>query len=210
MCSVNRLNKTPFCLSADPCLSGGSCTDDINTFYCTCLPGFTGPRCAAEVNECQSSPCKNGGTCTDYVNSYTCTCKPGFTGLHCETNIPDCTERWVYMFTWMKNYLLSILNLMNKRIRRVLTALVHACPAVLALMVERVWTRSTASPARAAPDSPASTASTRWTSATHNPASMEESVTMAWRHFTAPAPKDTPATAVRYTHYKPTAFITKT
>ncbi|KAK1785538.1 hypothetical protein P4O66_018902 [Electrophorus voltai] len=77
---------------SDPCLSGGSCTDGINTFHCTCLPGFAGPQCAVEVNECQSAPCRNGGTCTDYVNSYTCTCRPGYTGLHCETNIPDCTE----------------------------------------------------------------------------------------------------------------------
>lgn len=77
----------------DPCLNGGSCIDDVNSFHCSCLPGFTGPHCAVEINECQSSPCENGGTCTDYVNSYTCTCRPGFTGIHCETNIPDCTER---------------------------------------------------------------------------------------------------------------------
>uniref|UniRef100_A0A8C5BWX1 Notch receptor 3 n=1 Tax=Gadus morhua TaxID=8049 RepID=A0A8C5BWX1_GADMO len=79
-------------LSLDPCLSGGSCKDSINSFQCSCLPGFTGPSCAMEVNECQSSPCKNGGSCTDYVNSYTCSCRPGFTGIHCETNIQDCTE----------------------------------------------------------------------------------------------------------------------
>lgn len=80
----------------DPCLSGGSCTDGVNSYHCSCLPGFTGSRCALEINECQSNPCKNGGTCTDYVNSYTCTCRPGFTGIHCEINIPDCTERWVF------------------------------------------------------------------------------------------------------------------
>lgn len=82
-------------LLLDPCLSGGSCTDGVNFFHCSCLPGFTGSHCSVEINECQSSPCKNGGTCTDYVNSYTCTCMPGFTGIHCETNIPDCTERCV-------------------------------------------------------------------------------------------------------------------
>uniref|UniRef100_A0A8C1L6C0 Notch receptor 3 n=1 Tax=Cyprinus carpio TaxID=7962 RepID=A0A8C1L6C0_CYPCA len=81
-----------FLVLSDPCLNGGSCTDGVNSFRCSCLPGFTGSHCATEVNECQSAPCKNRGTCTDYVNSYTCTCKPGFTGLLCETNIPDCTE----------------------------------------------------------------------------------------------------------------------
>lgn len=85
--------SNPFLVLSDPCLNGGSCTDGVNSFRCSCLPGFTGARCATEVNECQSGPCKNGGTCTDYVNSYTCTCKLGFTGLFCETNIPDCTER---------------------------------------------------------------------------------------------------------------------
>uniref|UniRef100_A0A8C9UBQ6 Notch receptor 3 n=1 Tax=Scleropages formosus TaxID=113540 RepID=A0A8C9UBQ6_SCLFO len=82
----------PVSPSPDPCLRGGSCMDGINSFTCSCLPGFTGPRCTVEADECQSSPCLNGGSCTDYVNSYTCSCKPGFTGIHCETNIPDCTE----------------------------------------------------------------------------------------------------------------------
>lgn len=97
----------PLSVPSDPCLSGGSCMDGVNSFHCSCLPGFTGPRCALEINECQSSPCKNGGTCTDYVNSYTCTCRPGFTGIHCETNIPDCTERWVYVCVcvWGLKYL---------------------------------------------------------------------------------------------------------
>lgn len=97
---------------SDPCLSGGSCTDGVNGFHCSCLPGFTGPRCALEINECQSSPCKNGGTCTDYVNSYTCTCRPGFTGIHCETNIPDCTERWMFAFEFWWYLVLFLFTLL--------------------------------------------------------------------------------------------------
>lgn len=89
-----QICPVPLLFHQDPCLNGGSCIDGVNSFHCSCLPGFNGPRCALEINECQSSPCKNGGTCTDYVNSYTCSCRPGFTGIHCETNIPDCTERW--------------------------------------------------------------------------------------------------------------------
>uniref|UniRef100_A0A8C3XSN1 Notch receptor 3 n=1 Tax=Chelydra serpentina TaxID=8475 RepID=A0A8C3XSN1_CHESE len=79
-------------LPADPCLNGGSCQDGISSFLCTCLPGFTGPRCASETNECMSSPCRNGATCTDYVNSFTCTCAPGWAGLHCDS-LPSVVNR---------------------------------------------------------------------------------------------------------------------
>lgn len=77
----------------DPCSNGGFCKDGIDTFTCTCLPGFRGPECEEDINECESNPCKNGANCTDCVNSYTCTCMPGFSGIHCETNTQDCTER---------------------------------------------------------------------------------------------------------------------
>lgn len=88
----SMLHTTIVCRS-DPCSNGGICEDGIDTFTCTCLPGFRGPRCEEDINECESNPCKNGANCTDCVNSYTCTCLPGFSGIHCETNTQDCTER---------------------------------------------------------------------------------------------------------------------
>ena len=30
---------------SNPCLNGASCTDRINEFKCTCLPGFVGTTC---------------------------------------------------------------------------------------------------------------------------------------------------------------------
>lgn len=42
-----------FSLSADvnechssPCHNGASCTDEINGYLCTCMPGFVGTNCA--------------------------------------------------------------------------------------------------------------------------------------------------------------------
>lgn len=79
----------------DPCLSGGSCVDDVGSFSCNCRLGFEGERCETDVDECASQPCKNGALCKDYVNSFVCECRPGFNGILCENNIPECTERLV-------------------------------------------------------------------------------------------------------------------
>ena len=32
------------CVS-EPCQNGGTCTDGINSYSCTCLPGWAGPTC---------------------------------------------------------------------------------------------------------------------------------------------------------------------
>lgn len=89
----DKLTSAFFCLS-DPCSNGGLCHDGINSFTCTCLPGFRGGRCEQDINECESNPCKNGANCTDCVNSYTCTCPSGFRGINCEINTNDCTDRY--------------------------------------------------------------------------------------------------------------------
>lgn len=51
-------------------------------YYCTCEPGWTGPECSIDVDECSSDPCRNGGICIDQQNSYYCQCLPGYTGNH--------------------------------------------------------------------------------------------------------------------------------
>ncbi|XP_070544275.1 uncharacterized protein [Ptychodera flava] len=53
-------------------------------YECLCNPGFVGPLCQLEVDECSSSPCHNGGTCEDQVNAFTCSCPEGFVGATCD------------------------------------------------------------------------------------------------------------------------------
>jgi hypothetical protein len=61
------------------------CTDGVNSYTCTCQPGYTGTNCQTNINECSPNPCQNGGSCTDGVNSYTCNCVGGYTGTNCQT-----------------------------------------------------------------------------------------------------------------------------
>ena len=36
-------------------MNGGTCTDGINHYTCTCLPGYTGRRCATSESICSKS-----------------------------------------------------------------------------------------------------------------------------------------------------------
>lgn len=54
-------------------------------YTCNCNPGWQGPICDQNINECLSNPCLNGGNCTDAVNGFTCTCTAQWTGPLCQT-----------------------------------------------------------------------------------------------------------------------------
>ncbi|XP_035824571.1 uncharacterized protein LOC101861248 [Aplysia californica] len=71
-------------LACDPV--GTESCDAVNEIYavCNCKPGYSGPRCAQNIDSCLSQPCQNGGSCEDLGNSYVCTCAPDFTGDNCE------------------------------------------------------------------------------------------------------------------------------
>ena len=76
-----------------PCGENGVC--NVNTGYCDCSPGFTGPSCddgkiltilqhssythmLSDVRECDTD---NGGCnhiCTDFPGGYNCSCRSGF------------------------------------------------------------------------------------------------------------------------------------
>ncbi|GLD73262.1 protein jagged-2-like protein [Lates japonicus] len=64
--------------------NGGICVDGVNWFRCECAPGFAGPDCRINIDECQSSPCAEGSTCMDEINGYRCVCPPGHAGPRCQ------------------------------------------------------------------------------------------------------------------------------
>ncbi|XP_041369439.1 protein crumbs-like isoform X2 [Gigantopelta aegis] len=74
------------------CSNGGTCVDRMLSFHCICAPGFTGPRCTINIDECESSPCHHDGTCHDGINGYNCSCIPGISGANCEVNIDECAS----------------------------------------------------------------------------------------------------------------------
>ena len=39
---------------------------------CSCIPGYGGPYCDIEINECEDADCTEGSVCVDGIGSYTC------------------------------------------------------------------------------------------------------------------------------------------
>ena len=78
------------CLS-EPCSQRGLCTDQVDSFFCNCTAGFTGPICDTNINECRSDPCTHGGTCNDDIGVYICDCTSGWGGTNCEDEQTPCT-----------------------------------------------------------------------------------------------------------------------
>ena len=78
--------------SPNPCQHGGTCTDNISDFNCSCPVGYQGHRCQDDIPECDTQPCLNNGTCTELPGSYSCTCQPGSQGTNCELDQDECQE----------------------------------------------------------------------------------------------------------------------
>ncbi|CAF0807264.1 unnamed protein product [Adineta ricciae] len=87
---LNHLANAHICTS-DVCNKHGTCIPDkSNSFTCECDPGFTGPTCDQELDECASQPCANNGTCKDLENGFLCDCLPEWNGTLCTEPMNPC------------------------------------------------------------------------------------------------------------------------
>ena len=75
----------------EECVNGGVCADPAEQFHCSCPPGFTGPTCAVNIDECEDNDCDHG-SCVDGVGNYTCSCDLGWTGDLCDTDHDECLD----------------------------------------------------------------------------------------------------------------------
>ncbi|EGV93758.1 EGF-like module-containing mucin-like hormone receptor-like 1, partial [Cricetulus griseus] len=90
------------CEDTTTCPAYATCTDTIDSYYCTCKRGFKssngqtnfkGPGVVCEdIDECLTiGICPSYSNCTNTIGSYNCTCQPGFIwhNLVCE-DIDEC------------------------------------------------------------------------------------------------------------------------
>lgn len=106
--------------SPDPCKNRGLCQVlRLNSYYCACPEGWTGPHCEQgnrgqkkkngvkfawemfvtersfplflDVKECSMADnvCQNGGTCDERMGYYICNCQLGFAGKNCTKGMAD-------------------------------------------------------------------------------------------------------------------------
>ncbi|XP_065372234.1 protein serrate [Calliphora vicina] len=62
----------------------------VSEFTCACVPGWTGPTCEINIDECAGGPCEHGGTCIDLIGGFRCECPPEWTGDVCQIDVNEC------------------------------------------------------------------------------------------------------------------------
>ena len=67
----------------NPCWKG-QCFQHGSTYTCQCLPGYSGPNCNIDLDDCSSQPCGTHGSCTDLVDGFSCDCVFGRLGESCQ------------------------------------------------------------------------------------------------------------------------------
>ncbi|GFS40626.1 EGF-like domain-containing protein, partial [Nephila pilipes] len=68
--------------SGSPCLNGGICRVERDSFQCDCPTPYSGNKC--EKDPCSDNPCLNGGICRVEKDSFQCDCPTPYSGNKCE------------------------------------------------------------------------------------------------------------------------------
>uniref|UniRef100_A0A8B9SJD5 Cadherin EGF LAG seven-pass G-type receptor 2 n=1 Tax=Anas platyrhynchos TaxID=8839 RepID=A0A8B9SJD5_ANAPL len=95
-----RVNVEGGCALPDPCDSGpcpphSYCSDDWDSFSCSCHPGYFGDSC---ISACALDPCEHRGACVrraGATHGYVCECPQGYFGPYCEHKVDQpCPRGW--------------------------------------------------------------------------------------------------------------------
>ncbi|XP_066252818.1 protein crumbs [Euwallacea similis] len=77
----------------EPCQNNATClSTNRHDYTCRCLPGFEGPKCEINKDDCKGVSCPYGQVCYDLINDYECRCPLGFTGDDCTVDIDPCSK----------------------------------------------------------------------------------------------------------------------
>ncbi|XP_008408015.1 cadherin EGF LAG seven-pass G-type receptor 2 isoform X5 [Poecilia reticulata] len=97
---ARKVNVEPGCsvpdtCSSNPCPANSFCSDDWDSYSCTCLSGYYGTNC---TEACSLNPCEHAAACSrkpSAARGYTCDCPRNYFGRYCEkkTDLP-CPRGW--------------------------------------------------------------------------------------------------------------------